>query len=175
MACIPLPGNKAQCIQVLHQNASSCVSSTTHVWLSWARIKDWKEKKKLLNKIVIFVFFAHKMYSRSFITLMLNHWWNGLFYQCPYYVSGPWTRLLRCDLCRVRKLSDFFKNILICVPNDTGCSACGCNPWSEAWACRNICVQQAPDVSVDRRVQLFVRSVDAFHPWVACGWECYLA
>ncbi len=30
------------------------------------------EEKKLLNK-VIFVFFAHKKYSHSFITLRLNH------------------------------------------------------------------------------------------------------
>ncbi len=34
----------------------------------------WHEEKKLLNKVVIFVFFAHKKYSRSFITLWLNHW-----------------------------------------------------------------------------------------------------
>jgi len=53
--------------------------------------------------------------------------------------------------------------------------ACASNPCCGAWACRNICVQQAPDVSVKGRVQLFVRSLDAFHPWVACGCECYLA
>ncbi len=34
---------------------------------------DAKEKK-LLNKVVIFVFFAHKKYSRSFVELQLNHW-----------------------------------------------------------------------------------------------------
>ncbi len=32
------------------------------------------EEKKLLNKVVIFVFFLHKKYSPSFITLRLNHW-----------------------------------------------------------------------------------------------------
>ncbi len=31
------------------------------------------EEKKLLNKVIIFVFFARKKYSRSFITLQLNH------------------------------------------------------------------------------------------------------
>ncbi len=56
--------------QFLRQQHHTCVV------LSWARIKDWQEKKKLLNKIVIFVFFAHKIDSRSFITLMLNHWWH---------------------------------------------------------------------------------------------------
>ncbi len=32
------------------------------------------EEKKLLNKVVIFVFFAHKKYYCSFIKLQLNHW-----------------------------------------------------------------------------------------------------
>ncbi len=31
------------------------------------------EEKKLWNKVVILVFFVHKKYSRSFITLWLNH------------------------------------------------------------------------------------------------------
>ncbi len=36
--------------------------------------KTDKEENKLLNKVIIFVFFAHKKYSRSFIKLRLNHW-----------------------------------------------------------------------------------------------------
>ncbi len=32
------------------------------------------EEKKLLNKVVIFVFFSHKKYYCSFIKLRLNHW-----------------------------------------------------------------------------------------------------
>ncbi len=36
--------------------------------------KTDKEDDKLLNNVVIFVFFAHKMCSRSFTTLRLNHW-----------------------------------------------------------------------------------------------------
>ncbi len=36
--------------------------------------KSDKEEKELMKKVVIFVFFAHKMYSRSFIKLRLNHW-----------------------------------------------------------------------------------------------------
>ncbi len=31
------------------------------------------EEKKLLNKVIIFVFFSHKKYSRSLITLRLNN------------------------------------------------------------------------------------------------------
>ncbi len=34
---------------------------------------DTKEKK-LLNKVIIFVFFVHNKYSRSFITLRLYYW-----------------------------------------------------------------------------------------------------
>ncbi len=43
---------------------------------------------------------------------MMSH---GLFYRCPYYISWPWTCQLHCCLWRVRKLSDFTKNIWICV------------------------------------------------------------
>ncbi len=37
-------------------------------------LKTDTEEKKLLNKVIIFVFFAHKKYSHSFIKLQLNHW-----------------------------------------------------------------------------------------------------
>ncbi len=79
-----------------------------------------RNRNKLLKKVIIFVFFAHKKYSGNFIKLRLNHWCgyfiaHGLFYR-PYYLSGPWMWWLRCCLCRVRKLLDFIKNILICVP-----------------------------------------------------------
>ncbi len=36
------------------------------------RVED-TEEKKLLNKVIIFVFFVHKKHSRSFIKLSLNH------------------------------------------------------------------------------------------------------
>ncbi len=38
------------------------------------------EEKKLLNKVVIFVFFAHKSYSCSFIKLWLNHWCHMVYF-----------------------------------------------------------------------------------------------
>ncbi len=34
---------------------------------------SFTEKKKLLNKVIL-VYFAHKKYTHSFITLLLNHW-----------------------------------------------------------------------------------------------------
>ncbi len=63
-------------IDVLRQNAGSCVSSITrmHHGTLMNVSKTDTEDKKLFNKFVIFVFFAHKKYSRSFIILQLNHW-----------------------------------------------------------------------------------------------------
>ncbi len=40
---------------------------------------------------------------------------HGLLYRYPCYVSGPGT-ISVVLLSRVRALSDFIKNILICVP-----------------------------------------------------------
>ncbi len=62
-------------------------------------LKTDTEEKKLLNKVVVFVSFAHKNYSCSYIKLRLNHWCH-MDYFCLY---------------RVRKLLDFIKNILIWV------------------------------------------------------------
>ncbi len=59
-------------------HVSSLTSRGMHTQASWYSCEDksktGREEKKLLNKIIIFVFFAHNRYSRSFITLKLNHW-----------------------------------------------------------------------------------------------------
>ncbi len=67
--------NKAQCIQVLRQNAGSCVSSNTrmcrdtvvnaHQRLTRTRRNCW---------IKLFLSSLHTNYSRCFIKLRLNHW-----------------------------------------------------------------------------------------------------
>ncbi len=36
----------------------------------------WRRWDELLNKVVIFIFFAYKKYSRHFIKFRLNHWWQ---------------------------------------------------------------------------------------------------
>ncbi len=72
----------------------------------------WEE---LLNKVFIFVFFAHKKYFRSFIKLQLNPWCDmDCFTDVLATLLG--TLQLCCCQWRVRELSDFIKNILICVP-----------------------------------------------------------
>ncbi len=69
-----------------------------------------RKEKKLLNKVVILVFFVHKKNSRSFITLLLNHRYIILmFFTIPFWALNVLVVLLS------RKLLDFIKNILICV------------------------------------------------------------
>ncbi len=72
---LPLLVNKAQHIWVLSQNTGSCISSTTRmrlVTLVERTSKTDTEEKKLLNIVIIFVFFAQKKYSCSFIKWRLN-------------------------------------------------------------------------------------------------------
>ncbi len=54
-----------------------CVSSTMLIhWLMLFTVSGyspkWRQGDKWLNKVIIFVFFAHKKYSRSFWKLWLN-------------------------------------------------------------------------------------------------------
>ncbi len=70
---------------------------------------------ELLNKVVIFVFFAYKKYSRSFITFRLNHWWQ------MDYSDDVFHTLLGLDIVKYltvngTSLPVFIQNILNCVP-----------------------------------------------------------
>ncbi len=72
--CILLIENKAQIIWVLHAERQ-LLHPQHYTHASRERMaKTDMEEKKLLNKVVIFAFFAHKKYSHRFITLWLNHW-----------------------------------------------------------------------------------------------------
>ncbi len=44
------------------------------VWGTLMHMHPRLAEKKLLTKVIIFVFFAHKKYSCCIITLQLNHW-----------------------------------------------------------------------------------------------------
>ncbi len=71
------------------------------------------EKKKSLTKVVIFVFFAHKKCSLSFMTTDVT--WNIL----KMSLSSPfWALNVSVTLLSMQgqKRSCFIKNILICVP-----------------------------------------------------------
>ncbi len=60
-----------------------CVSRTTQIGCFRSNqsvnkcrkmVLGWRGGDELLNKVVIFVFFAYKKYSRSFVKLRLNPW-----------------------------------------------------------------------------------------------------
>ncbi len=76
-----------------------------------------REGDELLNKVVIFVVFAHKKYFRSSVKLQLNHWCH------MDYFTDLLAKFLSLDCVnsiavngRVRELSECIKNILICAP-----------------------------------------------------------
>ncbi len=94
-----------------------------HMHVSWysfhngsAPLQTGWGGEELMNKVVIFVFFMHKKYSHSSITLQLNPWCH-----MDYFIDVLATFLelgtfqLHCCLWRVRELSDVIKNIFICV------------------------------------------------------------
>ncbi len=77
----------------------------------------WRRGDQLLNKVIIFIFFAYKKYFCRFITVRLNHWWQmdysdnvfhtflGLDSENYLAVNGTVTSLLV-----------FIQNMLNCVP-----------------------------------------------------------
>ncbi len=69
-----------------------------------------KQIVELLNKVVIFVFFAHKKYSCSFLKLQLIMS-DGLIYRRHNYISEPGNISVA-----LLSMQGFIKNILICVP-----------------------------------------------------------
>ncbi len=63
--------------------------------LSRMPVKTDMEENTFLNKVIIFVFFAHKTYSRSYVKLRLNHWCH-----MDYLNNGLTTFLgLECCTC----------------------------------------------------------------------------
>ncbi len=76
----------------------------------------WHGGDELVNKVVIFVFFAHKKYSRSFVKLRLNPWCHMDYFNdlLATFLSLDGGSMLAV-YGRVRELSDFIKNILICA------------------------------------------------------------
>ncbi len=85
-------------------------------WIFSKMASGWCRRDKLLNKVVDFIFFAHKKLSRSFVKLQLNP-------RCHMdYFNDAFATFLDLDCVnyiavygRVRELR-INKNILICVP-----------------------------------------------------------
>ncbi len=76
---------------------------------------EWHGGDELLNK-VIFVFFAQKKYSCSFVKLWLNQWWHMDYFNdvLATFLSLDHVRNLAV-YGRDRELSEFLENILICI------------------------------------------------------------
>ncbi len=96
---------------LLTQNSRSCL----HMWYS---PKRWHRGDELLNKVIIFVFFVHEKYTRSFVKLRLKHWCHIDYFNdlLATFLSLDHVRILAVN-GRVWKLSELIKNILICVLN----------------------------------------------------------
>ena len=73
--------------------------------------------EELLNKVVIFVFFMYKKYSRRFITLRLNHWWQMDYSDDAFHTFLDLDTVIYLPVYgTVSSLPVFIQNILNCVP-----------------------------------------------------------
>ncbi len=99
-----------------HLRTLSCVSRTTrirllHLFTLWFERKQricamrlnsvrslrpgilskmglqWSRWDELLNKVVIFIFFAYKKYSRCFIMFRLNHRWQMYYFDDAFHTG----------------------------------------------------------------------------------------
>ncbi len=88
---------------------ASAVSHACVVVLLWTCVKDSQGREDIVQLSGYFYLF-----SRSFITLRLNHWCHMDYFNdvCTTFLG---LECVSCVAIRVRKLSDFIKNILICV------------------------------------------------------------
>ncbi len=70
----------------------------------------------LLNKVVIFVLFPYKKYSRRFITLRLNHWWQMEYSGDAFHTFLDLDSVIYLAVNgTVTSLPVFIQNILNCV------------------------------------------------------------
>ncbi len=96
------------------------LNSNEDIFMKWYSCEHaWKtdtEEKILLNKVIIVVFFVHKMYSHSFIKLRLN--WCHIDYFNDVLTTFLGLKRVSCVAVYAgsEKLSNFIKNILICLP-----------------------------------------------------------
>ncbi len=78
----------------------------------------WRKGDELLNKVVIFVcFFEYKKYSRSFIALRLNHWWQMDYSDNVFFYTFLGLDSVNCLAVNgtVTNLPVFILNILNCA------------------------------------------------------------
>ncbi len=100
------------------------------VWCGWHRtayaicvqrifskmVLRWRRGDELLNKVVIFIFFAYKKYYRCFITVRLNHWWQMDYFDDVFHTFLGLDSVNCLEVGTVTSLPVFIQNILNCVP-----------------------------------------------------------
>ncbi len=75
----------------------------------------WLGEEELLNKVVLFVFFAHKKYSRSFIKLSLKHWCHMDYFNDVLSRDGHFPKILHSNIWAHKKINiRLFKGVLLC-------------------------------------------------------------
>ncbi len=96
----------------LTPNRTVCVQ-----WILSKMVLRWCGGDKLLNKVVIFVFFVYKKYYRRFITFRLNHLWQMDYFDDVFHTFlGLDSVIYLAVNGTVTSLPVFIQNILNCVP-----------------------------------------------------------
>ena len=81
--------------------------------------------EELLNQVIIFVFFVYKKYSRRFITLQLNHWWQMDYSDDAFHTFLDLDTVIYLAVYgTVTDLPVFIQNILNCVPKTNEAFTC---------------------------------------------------
>ncbi len=86
--------------------------SFTYVILQNGAI-GWRRGDELLNKVIIFVFFAHKKYFHGFVKLRLDHWCHMDYFNNFLFMLMDLDRVRVLAVNgRLRELSEFIKKYL---------------------------------------------------------------
>ncbi len=100
-----------------HHTDTSWNENSVSVQWGWQKMAPrWRGGDELLNKVTIFVFFAYKKYSRSFIKLRLNHWWQMEYSDYVFHTFLGLDSIYLAVNGTVTSLPVFIQNILNCVP-----------------------------------------------------------
>ncbi len=104
--------------------------NSVSVWCGWRRTAyvvcvqqifskmalRWQEKICWIKSFIIFIFFVYKRYSRRFIKVKLNHWWQMDYFDDVFYTFLSLDSVIFLAVNgTVTSLPVFIPNILKCV------------------------------------------------------------
>ncbi len=123
--------SRATRIHILHSLRFDLNKNSVSLWRDWHRTAyaicvqwifskmalRWRRWDELLNKVVIFIFFAYKKYFRHFIMFRLNHWWQMDYFDDVFHTFlGLDSVIYLAVNGTVTRLPVFIQNIWNCVP-----------------------------------------------------------